>query len=57
MLMGLQAGLPALDFSGVRRHEKRRYIAAVQAAVGHDYGPMTAVFHGVVQRTLKQVTA
>jgi cell filamentation protein, protein adenylyltransferase len=57
MLMGLQAGLPALDFSGIRGHEKRRYIAAVQTAVGHDYRAMTAVFHGIVRRTLKLVTA
>jgi cell filamentation protein len=55
MLMGLQAGLPALDFSGVRGEEKRRYIAAVQAAVGRDYGAMIAVFRGIVRRTLKQV--
>lgn len=57
MLMGLQAGLPALDFSVIRGDEKRRYIAAVQAAVGHDYRAMTAVFRGIVRRTLKQVTA
>jgi cell filamentation protein len=42
--MGLQAGLPALDFSGVRGEDKRRYVAAVHAALDRDYAPMTAVF-------------
>lgn len=50
-LMALQAGLPALDFGGIRGQEKRRYIAAVHAAVGRDYGPMTAVFERVIART------
>lgn len=53
MLMGLQAGLPALDFSGVRGAEKRRYIAAVQAGLGRDYEPMTAVFRRILTRTLR----
>jgi cell filamentation protein len=51
--MGLQAGLPALDFSGVRGPERQRYIAAVQAAVERNYEPMAAVFRGVVRRTLR----
>ena len=51
MLMGLQAGLPALDFGGVRGERKRRYIAAVHAAVGRDYAPMTDVFRSVIERT------
>lgn len=50
-LMALQAGLPALDFGGIRGQEKRRYIAAVHAAVGRDYGPMTAAFERVIART------
>jgi len=33
LLMGLQAGLPVLNFAGVRGEEKRRYIAAVQAGL------------------------
>jgi cell filamentation protein len=53
VLMGLQAGLPALDFSGVRGPERQRYIAAVQAAVERNYEPMAAVFRGVVRRTLR----
>jgi len=51
LLMGLQAGLPALDFGGIRGVEKRRYIAAVHASLDRDYAPMTEVFRRVVART------
>ena len=52
-LMGLQAGLPALNFGGIRGEEKKRYIGAVHAAVGRDYAPMTAIFRRVIARTLR----
>ena len=52
VLMGLQAGLPVLDFGGVRGAEKRRYFEAVQAALDRDYAPMTDVFRRVIGRTL-----
>lgn len=52
-LMGLQAGLPVLNFGGIRGEEKRRYIGAVHAAVGRDYKPMTTVFQRVITRTLR----
>lgn len=52
-LMGLQAGLPVLNFGGIRGEEKQRYIGAVHAAVGREYGPMTAVFRRVIARTLR----
>lgn len=55
MLMGLQAGLPALDFGGIRGKKKRQYIAAVHAALGRDYAPMTDVFRGVIARTLRSL--
>ena len=51
-LMGLQAGLPVLDFTGVRGREKTRYIAAVQAALDRNYEPMTAAFRRIIKRTL-----
>jgi cell filamentation protein len=44
VLMGLQSGLPVLDFGGIGGAKKRRYIAAVHTAVGQNYEPMTAVF-------------
>ena len=57
-LMGLQAGLPVLDFGGIRGETKRRYIAAVHAALDRDYRPMTGIFRGVIARTLRaQATA
>jgi cell filamentation protein len=56
MLMGLQAGLPTLDFGGIRGAKKKAYIAAVHAALGRDYAPMTDVFRSVIVRTLKSVS-
>jgi cell filamentation protein len=53
MLMGLQAGLPALDFGGIRGAKKREYIAAVHAALDRDYELMIKVFRGVIERTLR----
>ena len=52
VLMVLQAGLPVLDFSGVRGREKARYIAAVHAALDRNYEPMTATFRRIIKRTL-----
>lgn len=52
LLMGLQAGLPPLDFGALSGKGKRHYIAAIHAAVGTDYAPMTAIFRAVVRRTL-----
>ncbi len=54
LLMGLQAGLPPLDFGGLSGKGKRSYIAAIHAAVGSDYAPMTAVFSDVVRRSLRR---
>lgn len=51
--MGLQAGLPALDFGGIRGEMKRRYIAAVHAALDRDYAPMSGVFRAVIARTVR----
>lgn len=53
VLMALQAGLPALDFGGIRAAKKRAYISAVHSALSRDYAPMIEVFRGVIMRTLK----
>ena len=53
ILMGLQAGLPALDFGGIRGAKRSEYIAAVHAALGRDYEPMKKVFRSVIARTRK----
>lgn len=55
MLMGLQAGLPALDFGGIRGPKKREYIAAIHAGLSRDYDPMTKIFREIIARTLKSV--
>jgi cell filamentation protein len=55
MLMGLQAGLPALDFGGIRGAKKRDYIADVHAGLSRDYAPMIEVFRAVIARTLRSV--
>lgn len=52
-LMALQAKLPALDFGGIRGDEKRRYIAAIQAAMGGDHAPISGIFRAVIARTLR----
>lgn len=52
-LMAFQAGLPALDYGGIRGAKKREYIGAIHAALGGDYSPMEAVFSAVVRRTLR----
>lgn len=52
-LMGLQAGLPPLDFGGIRGRARQRYIAAVHAALDRNYVPMTEVFRAVIARTLR----
>lgn len=52
-LMALQAKLPALDFGGIRGEEKRRYIAAIQAAMTRDYAPIAGIFRAVIARTLR----
>lgn len=51
LLMGLQAGLPPLDFSPLDGRGKRRYIAGVHAAMGNDYGLLTEMFVRVIDRT------
>jgi cell filamentation protein len=51
--MGLQAGLPVLDFGGIRGAKKRRHISAVHSAMDHNYAPMTQVSRNVIARTLK----
>jgi cell filamentation protein len=53
VLMALQAGLPLLDFSGVRGKKKTEYFSAVQAGMDRNYEPMAKVFSDVIRRTLR----
>jgi cell filamentation protein len=51
--MGLQAGLPPLDFGGIRGQARQRYIAAVHAGLDRNYAPMAEIFRKVIVRTLR----
>lgn len=51
MLMAMQAGLPTLDFWGLAGRGKRRYVAAIHAALSGDYSPMQACFTDAIRRT------
>lgn len=52
LLMAMQAGLPTLDFWGFAGRGKRRYIAAIHAAMDRDYAPLQACFRDAIWRTL-----
>ena len=56
-MMALQAGLPLLDFDGIRGVAKRRYIASIHAAQGNDYIPLERVFAAVLRRTQRMATS
>jgi cell filamentation protein len=49
--MGLQAGLPLLDFSSIAGSEKRNYFAAVQAGMDRNYAPMRGLFAKIIFAT------
>lgn len=55
-LMGLQAGLPALDFGGVRGPRRKEYFAAIQAGMKGDCKPMENIFTVVIRRTSRKRT-
>lgn len=52
VLMGLQAGLPPLDFTGIDGVKRDEYFAAVQAGMDLDYKSMGRIFTGVINGTL-----
>jgi cell filamentation protein len=51
VLMALQAGLPGLDFLGIRGKKRKEYFVTVQAGLYRDYEPMKKVFRSVLSRT------
>lgn len=53
VLMALQAGLPPLDFGGIRGEKRQEYFSAVQAGMDRNYEPMERVFTSVVRRTMR----
>ena len=48
-LMGLQAGLPLLNFSVMAGERKEEYFAAVRAGMDQDYRPMTRIFADIIE--------
>lgn len=52
-LMALQAGLPSLDFNGIKGKKRQEYFAAVRAGMDNNYEPMEKVFNAVISRTLR----
>ena len=57
LLMGLQAGLPPLDFSPMLGRGRRIYIGSIHAAMGRDYRPLAAVFEKIIARSKRRVSA
>ncbi len=53
LLMGLQAGLPPLDFAALDGRNKQNYIASIHAALARDYAPLTRIFEKAIARTWK----
>lgn len=53
VLMGLQAALPPLDFSGIKGRERQAYFGAVRSGLDRDYQPMQEVFEKVIEKTLR----
>jgi cell filamentation protein len=53
ILMGLQAGLPSLDFGDIKGKKKKEYFSAIQAGMGRNYEPMARIFNDVIGRTIR----
>lgn len=53
VLMGLQAGLPPLDFQDMIKKDKEEYIRSIQIGVSRNYEPMKKVFEDVIRKTLR----
>lgn len=57
LLMGLQAGLPPLNFSALDGRHKPNYIGSIHAALARDYAPLTKIFEKVIAQTWKLYAA
>jgi len=51
-LMALQAGLPLLNFGSIVEDKRRLYVAAVQAGLDKNYGPMEQLLAEIIERSL-----
>ena len=52
-LMALQAGLPPLDFNGIKGKRRQEYVAAIHAGLNNQFEPMEEIFGAVIRRTLR----
>ena len=55
VLMALQAGLPPLDFGGIKGRKRLEYFVAAQAGMDRNYKPMEKVFSDVIRRTVMRL--
>lgn len=53
VLMGLQAGLPPLDFGSITGKSRQEYFAAVRSGLDRNYRPMERILGKVIERTLR----
>ncbi|MDA8105884.1 MAG: Fic family protein [Nitrospiraceae bacterium] len=51
VVMAFQAGLPGLDFTGIRGGKRKEYVVAVQSGLDQNYEPMKKIFRSVLSRT------
>jgi cell filamentation protein len=54
VLMAFQAGLPGLDFMGLRGKKRKAYFEAVRSGLDRDYEPMKKVFMSVLSSTRRK---
>ena len=52
-LMAAQAGLPLLNFGGIKGNKRKEYIAAIHAGLERNYEPMAKIFKSVLRKTLQ----
>jgi cell filamentation protein len=52
--MALRAGLPPLDFGGLKSEKIQEHFGAIRAGLYRDYKPMEEIFSGVILRTLRR---
>lgn len=57
MLMGLQAGLPPLDFGPMAGPGRTAYIAAIHAALDRNYQPLATLFGRAIARSRRRAAS
>jgi hypothetical protein len=50
--MGLQAGLPPLDFGSITGKATKNYFMAIQRGMDRDYRLMEKLFETIIERSL-----